>query len=212
MSDSHLYSYGVIEDDGDFDLDLTDDGVEGADEAYAVSHGPLAAVVTDIETMEPERTDENVRAHDDVLQEILVEGERTVVPMRFGMTFKNARSLKSVLRGGRRAFTKAQREIDGSVEMGVKLVVDEEADPDRAAVAEDTADRLRAVSEEEAENDLFSDRLVFNRSYLVDRDDREAFDEAVDEIDEAWGEELTVQYTGPWAPYNFVDIEIGAKG
>ena len=209
MSESHLYSYGVIEADGD--LERAVDGVEGADRVYTVSHGPLAAIVSDIDEMDPERTDENARAHDDVLQAILVEEGRTVVPMRFGMTFKNGRSLKSVLRGGRRAFTKARREIDGFVEMGVKLVADEDAELDRGAIVEDVAERLRAVSEEEAENDLFSDRLVFNRSYLVDRDDREAFDEAVSAVDDDYGDDLTIQYTGPWAPYNFVDIEIGAK-
>ncbi len=208
MSESHLYSYGVIEDDGD--LDLAVDGVEGADRVYTVSHGPLAAVVSDIDEMDPERSDENTRAHDDVLQAVLGEGH-TVVPMRFGMTFKNGRSLKSVLRGGRRAFTKALREIDGSVEMGVKLVAEEDAELDRTAIVEFAAERLRAASEEESENDLFSDRLVFNRSYLVDRDDRDAFDDAVGAIDDEYGDVLKIQYTGPWAPYNFVDIEIGAK-
>jgi len=51
---------------------------------------------------------------------------------------------------------------------------------------------------------------VLNRSYLVEREDREAFDDAVARIRDAH-EEVTVQYTGPWAPYNFVDIEIGVE-
>ena len=208
MSQSHLYAYGVVNDEGD--LDLAVDGVEEADRAYLVSHGPLAAVVTDIDTMDPERSDENVRAHDDVLQSVLMEGEQTVVPMQFGMTFKNGRALKSVLRGGRRAFTKALREIDGTVEVGVKLVVEEDAGVDEA-VGEEVLERLREVSIDDADNGLFSDRLVFNRSFLVEREKREAFDEAVGGIDEEYGDEFTVQYTGPWAPYSFVDIEIGAK-
>lgn len=210
MSQSHLYAYGVVRDEEDLDLELTVDGVEGADGVYTVSHGPLAAVVSDIDTMDPERSDENVRAHDDVLQTVLTEGDVTVVPMQFGMTFKHGRALKSVLRGGRRAFTKSLREIEGTAELGVKLVAGEDGDVDRAAIVEDVAERLREVGLEEAENGLFSDRLVFNRSYLVDRDEREAFDDAVTGIDEDY-DDLTVQYTGPWAPYSFVDIEIGAK-
>lgn len=208
MAQSHLYAYGVVNDEGDLDLEV--DGVGGANRAYLVSHGPLAAVVTDIDTMDPERSDENVRAHDEVLQAVLVEGERTVVPMQFGMTFKHGRALKSVLRGGRRAFTKALREIEGTVEVGVKLVVEEDADVDEA-VGEGVLERLREVSIDDVDNGLFSDRLVFNRSFLVERENREAFDEAVGEIDEEYGDEFTVQYTGPWAPYSFVDIEIGAK-
>lgn len=50
-----------------------------------------------------------------------------------------------------------------------------------------------------------------NRSYLIDRDERAAFDEAVDAVTDDYGDVLTVQYTGPWPPYNFVDIEIGTQ-
>ena len=209
MSDTNIYAYGVIE---AADLELDVDGVEGASEAYTVEYRTLAAVVSDIETMEPEENDENARAHDAVLRTLLERDDvDAVVPMQFGMTFKNAAALKSVLRGGRRAFTKALRDVDGAVEVGVKLVAGADATLDREAIRADVGERLAAVSDGEVENDLFSDRLVFNRSYLVDADDRERFDEAVEAV-EADYEELTLQYTGPWAPYNFVDIRIGAEG
>jgi hypothetical protein len=205
----NLYAYGVVEDD-DFELDV--DGVAGATRAYTVSHGPLAAVVTDIDTMDPDLSDENARAHDDVLQTVLVaDGGRTVVPMQFGSVFKNARTLKNVLRGGRRAFTKSLREIEGLVEFGIKLVAEEGASVDAEVIRENAGETLAAASVQEAENDLFSDRLVMNRSYLIDRDERMAFDEAVDAITDDYGDVLTVQYTGPWPPYNFVDIEIGTQ-
>ncbi|WP_256684663.1 GvpL/GvpF family gas vesicle protein [Halococcus qingdaonensis] len=208
MSD-HLYAYGVVE-DADFELDV--DGVAGATHAYTVSHGPLAAVVTDIDTLDPELTDENARAHDDVLQDVLLDaGGRTVVPMQFGSVFKNARTLKNVLRGGRRAFTKSLREIEGLAEFGVKLVVDEDVTVDADEIREAASERFAAASVQEEENDRFSDRLVMNRSYLVDRDERVAFDEAVDAVTDDYGDVLTVQYTGPWPPYNFVDIEIGTQ-
>lgn len=206
----HLYAYGVVESE-EFELDV--EGVAGATTAYPVSHGPLAAVVTDIDTMDPDLSDENARAHDDVLQTVLTaDGGRTVVPMQFGSVFKNARALKNVLRGGRRAFTKSLREIDGLLEFGVKLVAEEDASLDAEEIRTSAGERLVAASVQETENDLFSDRLVMNRSYLVERDERLAFDEAVDEITDEYGDVLTVQYTGPWPPYNFVDIEIGAQG
>lgn len=206
MSDN-LYAYGVVE-DADFALDV--EGVAGATRVYTVSHGPLAAVVTDIDTMDPELSDENARAHDDVLQAVLLTG-RTVVPMQFGSVFESARTLKNVLRGGRRAFTKSLREIDGLLEFGVKLIAEEGASVDAEEIRTSARERLAAASVQETENDLFSERLVMNRSYLVERDERAAFDEAVDEITDDYGDVLTVQYTGPWPPYNFVDIEIGAQ-
>lgn len=209
MSDEYLYAYGIIENE---EIDASIEGVEGATRAYTIDHRTLSAVVSDIETMDPEQTDENVRAHDDVLQTIMFwEGGRTVVPMQFGMTFKSARPLKSILRGGRRAFVRALQDMDGMIELGVKLLIDEDATVDRDAVREFTVEQLAAASEQEATNDLFSDRLIVNRSYLVDREEQAAFETAVDAITEEYGDTVTVQYTGPWAPYNFIDIEISSQ-
>jgi len=40
--------------------------------------------------------------------------------------------------------------------------------------------------------------------------EREAFDDAVANFEEDH-DELMIQYTGPFAPYSFVDVKIGAK-
>ncbi|SFR45756.1 GvpL/GvpF family gas vesicle protein [Halogeometricum limi] len=205
---SHLYAYGVVEAE-DFELEM--EGVEGEGPAETVTYRSLSAVVTPIDEMDVERTDENTRAHDEVLRAVMTEGAgRTVVPMQFGMTFKSARPLKSVMRGGRRAFRKALMDVDGAVELGVKVVADEDSTLDRETVGADVSERLVALSDGEAENDLYSDRLVFNRSYLVDTDEQDAFGDAVSDLEAEYPDAI-VQYTGPWAPYNFVDVEIGAK-
>ena len=207
---SNLYTYGVIE-QGSIDIDRT--GVNDSAPIETVDYRSLSAVVSEIDEMEPEQTDENAAAHDEVLREVLQsDGGRTVVPMQFGMVFKNARTLKNVLRNGRVAFRRSLNDFTGMVELGVKLVTKGDASVDRPAVVEDVATRLREVADTEAANELYSDRLVFNRAYLVDRDDQPAFDDAVAEVREAYGDELHVQYNGPWAPYNFVDIEISAEG
>ncbi|MGA9402946.1 GvpL/GvpF family gas vesicle protein [Haladaptatus sp.] len=205
---SNRYVYGVVE-KNDFEFDT--DAVAGGDRVYTVTYRTLSAVVSDIDTTEPERTDEDSKRHDEVLREVLERDDvDAVVPMQFGMAFKDNRTLKSVLRGARRAFTKALNEVDGHVELGVKIVVGEDDEVDREAIREDVGERLSDIAESETEDDLFSDRLALNRSYLVATDDREAFDDAVGELREEY-DELTVQYTGPWAPYNFVDIHIGAQ-
>jgi hypothetical protein len=205
---TQLYVYGVVEAE-DFELEM--EGVEGESPVETVTYRSLSAVVTPIDDMDVEQTDENSRAHDEVLRAVMTEGDgRAVVPMQFGMTFKSARTLKSVMRGGRRAFRKALMDVDDSVELGVKLIVDEDSTLDRETVAADVSDQLTAVSDGEAENDLYSDRLLFNRSYLVDTDEQDAFGDAVAGLEDQYPD-VTVDYTGPWAPYNFVDIEIGAQ-
>lgn len=208
MGDTALYAYGVIERE---DVEFETDGVNGAERAYTVGYQTLSALVTDIDTVEPEQSDENTRAHDEVLQQLLqYDGGRTVVPMQYGMAFKNARTLKSVLREARPAFTRALREVEDDVELGLKVLTEEDADVDEEAIREEVTERFdeRAISV--TSDDLFSDRLIVNRSFLIDRDERDAFDRAVGEFEDDH-EELLVQYTGPWAPYNFVDIEIGAQ-
>jgi hypothetical protein len=207
MSD-HVYAYGIVEQE---DIELSVEGVEGADRVYTVDYRSLSAVVSDVDTTDPERTDENVEAHNEVLREVLeYDGGRTVVPMGFGMAFNDARTLKGVVRGARRAFRKALNDIDGTVELGVKVIAGDDTGRSHESVREAVGERLSAVAVNDTEDDLFSDRLVLNRSFLVERDRREAFDDAVDEIETDYGEEYTVQYTGPWAPYNFVDIHVGA--
>lgn len=208
MADTALYAYGVIEQE---DIELDTEGVNGADRAYTVDHRTLSALVTEVDTVEPEQTDENTRAHDEVLQQLLeYDGGRTVVPMQYGMAFKNARTLKSVLREARPAFRRTLNDIEGTVELGLKVLTEEDATVDGESIRGEVAERFDDISLGTADDDLFSDRLVVNRSYLVDREDRDAFDEAVGEFEDDHPE-LLVQYTGPWAPYNFVDIEIGTQ-
>ncbi|WP_226007124.1 GvpL/GvpF family gas vesicle protein [Natrinema salinisoli] len=205
---SNRYVYGVVESQT---VEFETEAVAGADRVYTISHRRLGAVVSDIDTTDPEETDEDAQIHDDVLREIMdYDGGTTVVPMQFGMAFESDRALKNVLRGARPAFRRAMNDIEGKLELGLKLVRESDADVDREAIEADVADRLEPLAAQSVENDLFSDRLVLNRSYLVDKDERDAFDEAIAHLEDDH-EELMVQYTGPFAPYSFVDVKIGAQ-
>ncbi len=210
MSDdsSNLYVYGITEQTA---IQTEVEGVYGASSLRSVDYKSLSALTCPIDTTEPERTDEAVAAHDDVLRTVVERDDvQTVVPMGFGMAFKNARTLKGVMRGARRAFRKALNDVEGCVELGLKVVdpADGSADPDALRATLDA--ELDPLSVGQTDDDLFSDRLVANRSYLVEQADRGAFDDAVETV-EAAHEEMLIKYTGPWAPYNFVDIHVGAE-
>jgi len=212
MTGDKLYAYGVIEADEE-GVPVGVDGVGGATEFSTVEHRDLAAVVSPIDTTDPEATDEAVGTHDEVLREVMErDGGRGVVPMSFGMAFETERALQNVLRGARPAFRRALDEVGESVEMGLKILRDPGVSVDEDAVRETVEGRLEPLYEGSVENGLFSDRLVVNRSYLVDADRRGAFDEAVDDLVEELPDGLAVHYTGPWAPYSFVDINVGAEG
>jgi hypothetical protein len=50
---------------------------------------------------------------------------------------------------------------------------------------------------------------ILNTSFLVRRESRPHFDEAVGAIAQQWNELATVRYLGPQPPYSFVDLDLG---
>jgi hypothetical protein len=68
-------------------------------------------------------------------------------------------------------------------------------------------DRLRDVSVAARANKPIGDRMILNAAFLVTRDREDAFDGRVKELG-ADHDKLTFKYTGPWPPYNFVNIRL----
>jgi hypothetical protein len=66
---------------------------------------------------------------------------------------------------------------------------------------------LRDVSVASRSNKPIGDRMIMNAAFLVSRDREEAFDARVKEIGSRY-DKLTFKYTGPWPPYNFVNIRL----
>jgi gas vesicle protein GvpL/GvpF len=67
-------------------------------------------------------------------------------------------------------------------------------------------DHLRPVAVASRANKPIGDRMILNAAFLVSRDQETAFDSRVKEI--GAHEKLTFKYTGPWPPYNFVNIRL----
>jgi hypothetical protein len=68
-------------------------------------------------------------------------------------------------------------------------------------------ERLRDVSVAARANKPIGDRMILNAAFLVSRDSEEAFDLRVKQLG-AGHDKLTFKYTGPWPPYNFVNIRL----
>jgi hypothetical protein len=68
-------------------------------------------------------------------------------------------------------------------------------------------DRLRDVSVAARANKPIGDRMILNAAFLVTRDTEDEFDARVKELG-AHHDKLTFKYTGPWPPYNFVNIRL----
>ena len=66
---------------------------------------------------------------------------------------------------------------------------------------------LRDVAVASRANKPIGDKMIMNAAFLVARDKEQAFDARVKEIGARF-DKLTFKYTGPWPPYNFVNIRL----
>jgi hypothetical protein len=71
----------------------------------------------------------------------------------------------------------------------------------------DILDQLRDVSVASRINKPIGDKMIMNAAFLIARDHETAFDAKVKSIASRF-DKLTFKYTGPWPPYNFVNIRL----
>jgi len=71
----------------------------------------------------------------------------------------------------------------------------------------DIFSQLRDVCVASRANKPIGDKMIMNAAFLVARDQEPAFDARVKKIGARY-DKLTFKYTGPWPPYNFVNIRL----
>jgi hypothetical protein len=67
---------------------------------------------------------------------------------------------------------------------------------------------LRPVCVASRDNKAIGDKMIMNAAFLIQREREEEFDAAVNRIAKKFGDRLNFKYTGPWPPYNFVNIRL----
>src|SRR5919108_335797 len=72
----------------------------------------------------------------------------------------------------------------------------------------DIHETLKQVAIASRSNKPIGDRMIMNAAFLVERERERAFDERVREVSRKYEDVLTFKYTGPWPPYNFVNIKL----
>lgn len=76
-----------------------------------------------------------------------------------------------------------------------------------AELVAEVFERLRGVAIASRTNKPIGDKMILNASFLVDRDREAEFDARVKELG-GRHEHVHIRYTGPWPPYNFVNIRL----
>ena len=72
----------------------------------------------------------------------------------------------------------------------------------------DIYEALRGVCVASRDNQPIGDKMIMNAAFLVDRSREGEFDSVVNKIARKYGKRLKFKYTGPWPPYNFVNIRL----
>jgi hypothetical protein len=72
----------------------------------------------------------------------------------------------------------------------------------------DIHEALKPAAVASRSNKPIGDRMILNAAFLVDRAQEQAFDERVKETSRTYEDVLAFKYSGPWPPYNFVNIKL----
>ena len=107
--------------------------------------------------------------------------------------------------------TQIQRATSGStyfarVQLGrlVERLLSERADN----YVREIYDALRADAVASKLNKPIGERMILNAAFLVERAHSERFDRRMHEIARRYEGRLAFRYTGPWPPYNFVNVRL----
>ncbi len=73
-------------------------------------------------------------------------------------------------------------------------------------------DTLKPLAEESKLNDNYGEMMILNAAFLIKNISEPAFDTAVNDLDEKFGNFMTFKYVGTLPPYNFVNLVINTKG
>jgi len=197
--------------------ELNMEGIEN-NKVRTLFYRDLAAVVSEAPLKEYEPNKENIANHKAVALNLLKD--HTVLPVAFGIVFKKMGILTSTM--GRVYFVlkRSLDLIDNKIELGVKIILPKNfeelnngktMEELREECKTEFAKKLGKIAIQSKEGKLFSERLALNMSFLVDRNNIDKFSNTLGKLDDKY-KDLKVLYTGPWPPYNFVDIRVMGRG
>lgn len=92
--------------------------------------------------------------------------------------------------------------------MQLGRMIDKALSERSARYVRDIYEALRGVCVASRDNKPIGDKMIMNAAFLVERDREREFDKAVNKIARQYGDLLNFKYTGPWPPYNFVNIRL----
>jgi gas vesicle protein GvpL/GvpF len=187
----------------------------------------IEAVVGVLDTERVEPSESVILAHARVVDEVAALNA-AVLPARFGRGYADAEALRRAVGPSTDVLRDALARVRGCLELGLRVL----AKPEGSALTgesgreymlgrleerrrvEQLADELHAplaaLARAETRSVGTTPQLVLSASYLVPREDLDAFQAALRELELAHPA-VTIACTGPWPPYSFATVEIGTR-
>ncbi|MCG8341268.1 MAG: GvpL/GvpF family gas vesicle protein [Chlorobiales bacterium] len=103
-----------------------------------------------------------------------------------------------------------QNDFESDTEKMVALgkIVEGELIRKREDVSDVILSVLKKIAVDYKANDLSDEKMLFNAAFLIDSGREKEFDNIVDDLSEEYKNVVSFIYSGPFPPYNFVDITI----
>jgi hypothetical protein len=99
-----------------------------------------------------------------------------------------------------------QKKYAGKIKVG--QMVQKALEEKKKREAHELLDTLKPFSLEYKENQIYGDMNLVNVAFLITREQEQAFDLKMQELEKAYGTRKQLRYIGPVAPYNFVEVVV----
>lgn len=199
----YVYVYGITNNDNNIKLrikGLKDKPIKKID------FKDISALASLYPTLHPALKEDEAMQYADILKKIAKK--ISIIPLAFGTVFKDQEILETILSKSYKTVKETLALIDGKIELGIK-VVKNQLDNVHDGAALEILKTLGNLSIKSVKGDNFSDRLLLNHSFLVEKSKFSKFSEEIAKL-ESKHSDLKFLYTGPWPPYSFVNINIKA--
>lgn len=147
--------------------------------------------------------------HAEILKKIA--NKVTIIPMSFGTVFKEQEILETVLSKSYPALKSTLGLINNKIELGVKVIKkpleENQLEELPNGLAQGILNSLNKLSARSVKGSLFSERLLLNNSFLVEKNNFSKFSQEIADLEKKHSD-LKFIYTGPWPAYSFVNIKI----
>ncbi len=96
--------------------------------------------------------------------------------------------------------------FEATLEVGE--LIEEKMGDKKEDLKQDVLKSLKDVINDWVVNEPFDERMAANLAFLLDKEDQDELDRTIEDLGKSEPDYLTINYSGPWPPFNFVNLEL----